>query len=178
MFAPHFWKLRCRKSGRSRGAKHISKSTCAKHTMFGPLLEVEMSKKWTQSWREAHVEVKLHKTHQVRSTSGSSDVEKVHTVVARSTFRSQHVQSTPCSDHFWKLRCRKKSAHRCGAKHISKSKCTKHTRFGPLLEVEMSKKWTQSWREAHYQYQVKMYKTHRLRSEHFLTLTCRKITRR
>ena len=41
---------------------------------------------------------------------------------ARSTCRSQNVQSTPGSDHFWKLRCRK-SARRCGAKHISKSKC-------------------------------------------------------
>jgi hypothetical protein len=29
---------------------------------------------------------------------------------------------------------------RCGAKHISKSKCTKHTRVGALLEVGMSKK--------------------------------------
>ena len=28
---------------------------------------------------------------------------------------------------------------RCGARHISKSKCTKHTSSGPLLEVEMSK---------------------------------------
>ena len=32
-----------------------------------------------------------------------------------------------------------KSARGCGAKHISKSTCTKHTRIGPLLEVEMSK---------------------------------------
>ena len=61
------------------------------------------------------------------TTFGSSDVEKVHAVVARSTFWSQNVQNTPFSDHFWKLRCRK-SARRCGAKHISKSKCTKHTR--------------------------------------------------
>ena len=45
------------------------------------------------------------------------------------------------SDHFWKLWCRK-SARRCGGKRISKSKCTKHTRFGPLLEVEMMKKCT------------------------------------
>ena len=37
-----------------------------------------------------------------------------------------------------------KSARRCGAKHISKSKCTKHVSLRPLLEVEMSKKWTQS----------------------------------
>ena len=55
---------------------------------------------------------------------GSWDVEKVHAVVARSTFRSQNVQNTSVSDHFWKLRCRK-SARRCGAKHMSKSKYLK-----------------------------------------------------
>jgi len=53
--------------------------------------------------------------------------EKLLAVVARSTFPSQNVQSTPFSDHFWKLRCRK-SARCCGAKHMSKSKCAKHTR--------------------------------------------------
>ena len=74
--------------------------------------------------------------------------EKVHAVVAQSTFRSQNAQNTPGPDHFWKLRCRK-SAGRCGAKHISKSKCTKQTSVGPLLEVEMSKKCTPLWREAH-----------------------------
>ena len=115
----HFWKLRCRKSARRCGAKHISKSKCTKHTRFGPLLEVAMSKKCTPLWREAHFQVKMYKTH-----------------------------SAP--DHFWKLRCRK-SARRCGAKHISKSKCTKHTILGPLLEVEMSKKCTPLWREAHFQ---------------------------
>ena len=126
----HFWKLRCRKSARRCGAKHISKSKCTKHTRFAPLLEVEMS-------------------------------EKVHAVVARSTFRSQNVQNTQFSDHFWKLRCRK-SARRCGAKHISKSKCTKHTILGPLLEVEMSKKCTPLWREA--PFEVNMYKTLHVRA--------------
>ena len=57
--------------------------------------------------------------------------------VARSTFRSENAESTPCSDHFWKLRCRK-SARRRGAKHISKWKYTKHHMFAPLLEVQMS----------------------------------------
>ena len=76
------------------------------------------------------------KNTQVRSTFRSCDVEKVHAVVARSTFPSQNVQNTPCSDHFWKLRCRK-SALRCGAKHISKSKCTKHHMFTPLLGVQV-----------------------------------------
>ena len=121
----HFWKLRCRKSARHCGAKHISKSKCTK-------------------------------THQVRTTFGSWDVEKVHAVVARSTFPSQNVQNTPASDHFWKLRCRK-SARRCGAKHISKSKCTKHHMFAPLLEVQKLKKCTPLWREAHFE--VNMYKT-------------------
>ena len=157
----HFWKLRCRKSARRCGAKHVSKSKCAKHTRFGPLLAVAMSKKCTPLWREAHFQVKMHKAHQVRTTFGSCDVEKVHAVVARSTFTSQNVQSTPGSDHFWQLRCRK-SVRRCGAKHISKSKCTKHTRFGPLLAVAMSKKCTPLWREAHFQ--VKMYKTPQLRT--------------
>ena len=142
-------------------ARRQSKSKCTKHTRSGPLLEVEMSKKCTPLWREAHFEVNMHKTHQVRTTFGSWDVEKVHAVVARSTFRSQNAQNTPGPDHFWKLRCRK-SARRCGAKHISKSKCTKHTRFGPLLEVEMSKKCTPLWREAHFE--VKMHKTHQVRT--------------
>ena len=146
----HFWKLRCRKSARRCGAKHISKSKCTKQLRSGPLLEVEMSKKCTPLWREAHFQVKMYKTPQVRTTFGSCDVEKVHAVVARSTFPSQNVQNTSGPDHFWKLRSRK-SARRCGAKHISKSKCTKHLRSGPLLEVAMSKKCTPMWREAHFQ---------------------------
>ena len=89
-------------------------------------------KNCTPLWREAHLQVKKLKTPHVPTTFGSWDVEKVHAVVARSTCRSQNVQNTSRSDHFWKLRCRK-SACRCGAKHISKSKCTKHharTTFG------------------------------------------------
>ena len=115
----HFWKLRCRKSARRCGAKHISKSKCTKHTILGPLLEVAMSKKCTPLWREAH-------------------------------FPSENVQNTTWSDHFLKLRCRK-SARRCGAKHIFKSKVLKTDGLGPLLEVAMSKKCTPLWREAHFQ---------------------------
>ena len=88
--------------------------------------------------------------------AGQMRDEKLYAVVARSIFRSQNVQNTSASDHFWKLRCRK-SARRCGAKHIPKSKCAKHTILGPLLEVEMSKKCTPLWHEAHFE--VKMLKT-------------------
>ena len=62
--------------------------------------------------------------------AGQMRDEKVHAVVARSTFPSQNVQNTLSS--------------------------------GPLLEVEMSKKCTPLWREAHFE--VKMYKTHQART--------------
>ena len=59
--------------------------------------------------------------------AGQMRDEKLHAVAARSTFRSQNVKSTRCSDRFWKLRFEKVHAV-VAAKHISKSKCTKHTR--------------------------------------------------
>ena len=99
-------------------------------------------KNCTPLWREAHFQVKRCKTHQLRTTFRSCDVA----VVARSTFPSQKVQNAPAPDHFSKLRCR-----RCGAKHISKSKFTKHLTFGALLEVEMSKRRTLLWREANFE---------------------------
>ena len=58
------------------------------------------------------------KTHQHWATFGSWDVEKVHAVVARSTFPSQE--------------------------------CNQTDRFRALLEVEMFKKCTPLWREAHF----------------------------
>ena len=70
----HFWKLIWRKSARHCGAKHISKSKCIIHTMFGLLLKVVMSKKRTPLWREAHFEVKMLKTLHVRTTFRRSDV--------------------------------------------------------------------------------------------------------
>ena len=79
-------------------------------------------KNCTPLWREARLQVKKLETPHDRSIFKSWDVKKVHAFVARSTFRSQNAQNTPAPDHFWKLRCRK-SARRCGTKHISKSKC-------------------------------------------------------
>ena len=115
-----------------------------------------MREKVGKSRNTVFFQVKMYKTHQVRTTFGSWDVEKVHAVVARSAFPSQNVQNTTCSRHFWRFGCWK-SARRCGAKHISKSKCTKHHMFAPLLEVRMSKKCTPLWHEAHFE--VKMLKT-------------------
>ena len=85
--------------------------------------------------------------------------EKLHAAVARSALASQNVQNTPCSDNFWEFRCQR-IARRCGPKHMCKSKCSKHTGFGPLLEVTISKNGTPLWHEANLQ--VKMFKTHQL----------------
>jgi len=68
----------------------------------------------TPFWREADLEVK-----KFRNNFGSGDVEKVHGVVARSTFGSTHVENTLVSEHFWKLRC-SENARCCGAKHMWK----------------------------------------------------------
>ena len=100
-FSDHFWKLRCWKSARRCGAKHISNSKCTKQSSFGPVSEVEMSKKCTPLWREAHIQVKMHKALQLRTSFGSWDVEKVHAVVARSTFPSQKWKNLMDSDTFW-----------------------------------------------------------------------------
>ena len=48
-------------------------------------------------------------------------VIKHYTAVVRSTSGSQHVKNIARSEHFGNLRFRK-SAHDCGAKHISKRK--------------------------------------------------------
>ena len=45
------------------------------------------------------------KSRLAKAAGGQMRDEKVHAVVARSTFRSQNVQSTPFLEHFWKLTC-------------------------------------------------------------------------
>ena len=139
-----------------------SKSRLAKAAGAEPAGQMRHEKvqKCTPLWREAHFQVKMDKTLEERTTFGSCDVEKVHAVVARSTFPSQNGQNTRGADHFWKFRCRK-SARRCGAKHISKSKVLKTDGLGPLLEVQMSKKCRKSARRcgAKHISKSKVYKT-------------------
>ena len=134
----HFLKLRCRKIARRCSEKHILKWKGTKHVRFGPLFDVEMSKNCTPLWREAHFQVKMYKTRQLRTTFWRWDVEKLHAAVARSTFSSKNAQKLTVSGHFLKFTCRK-IARRCGEKHICKSKCTKFLCFAALFEVQMSK---------------------------------------
>ena len=92
------------------------KVTSPKQRVRSHLARWEM-KSCTPLWREPRFQVKMHKARQLRGNFRSCDVEKVHAVVARSTFPSK--------------------------------KNTKHTMFGPLLEVEMSKKCTWLWAVAY-----------------------------
>ena len=64
-------------------------------------MEDEMSNKCTPLWHEANFQVKMHKAHQVRTTFGSSDVEKVHAFVARSTYPRQECQKLRVLSLFW-----------------------------------------------------------------------------
>ena len=98
-----------------------------KHLRLGALLEVQMWKKHTPLWH----------------------------VVARSTCRSQNGKNTTCSDKPLEVRCSKRP-RRCGAKHVSKSKHSKHLSFGTLLDVEILQKCRPLWREANFE--VKMVK--------------------
>ena len=90
-----------------------SKKGKKKHA-FGARLEVEMWKKCTPLWCEAHFRVKMYKTSQLRSTFRSCDVEK--DVEKRSTFPSKNVQN--------------------------KSKVYKTEGSPPLCDVQMSKTCT------------------------------------
>ena len=102
----HFWKFRRRKAhavvARSTfPSQNVQSTPCTDH-----FWRFRCRKKCTPLWHEAHFQVKMYKALGVRTTFGSWDVEKVHAVVARSTFPSQNVQNTPCTDHFWRFRCR------------------------------------------------------------------------
>ena len=89
----------------------------------------------TVLWREAHFQVKMHKTHQVRRCG------------------STLVQNTPGSDHVWKLRCGKMSRP-CGAKDTFKSKLKKLMILRSFLDVAVSKNGAPLWREAHVQVEM------------------------
>ena len=104
----HFLKLGCGKIARRCSEKHILKSKCTKHCMFGALFEVGMWKNCTPLWREAHLQVKMLKL----TVSGHflkcrcrKIVEKWHAAVAPSTFTSQNVQNTCVLCHFWRFHC-------------------------------------------------------------------------
>ena len=70
----------------------------------------------------------------VRSHLGRWEMNNYTPLWREAHFGSQHVQSIPFSEHFWKLTS-SKSTRSCRRKHISKSKCYKH--HGRVLKDQM-----------------------------------------
>jgi len=107
------WDAEVEKSARGCGAKHISKSKCAKHTLLS-----EHFWKFTRHCGAKQMSKSTcQKTPQVRNAFGDWDVEKVRTIVARSTLP---------------------------AKHVAKSKRKKHPVLEAFLEVETLKTGSKS----------------------------------
>ena len=99
--------------------------------------------------------------------------EKLHSVMARSTFPSQNAKKTSISEHCWKLRCRESAraavarstcrSQKCKQlavpEHFLKLRCwksarrcgakQKHTTFGPVLDVHDKAGHPSSLRGAH-----------------------------
>ena len=81
--------LRCSKSARRCGKKHISKSKVLKTDDLGPLLEFKMSEKSARHCGAKHVsKSKVLKTDGLGPLLEVEMWKKMHAVVARSTFRS------------------------------------------------------------------------------------------
>ena len=100
-----------------------SKSRLAKAAGAEPAGQMRDEKLHAAAARSTFPCENVQKTHHGRTTFASWDVEKVHAVVARSTFPSRNLQNTRVRTTFGSSDV-EKSARRCGAKHISKSKCS------------------------------------------------------
>lgn len=99
--------------------------------------------KWHAAGREAHFEVNMYKTHQLRTTFGYFWKSGCRTENGTPLWRVARLEvktlkKLTCSEHFWTLRCGK-IACRCGAKHMWQSKRTRHLRFGALGGSDVAK---------------------------------------
>ena len=92
--------------------------------------------------------------------SGRMRDEKLHAAVARSSFWSQNVKSTSCSEHLWKLRC-KKCTPSWREAHLEAKMSTAPQHRTAFASWDV-KKCTPLWREAHFQ--VKMVKPPHVRT--------------
>ena len=99
------WKI-----ARPGGVKHISKSKCTKQRTFKALLKLGCSRSARCCGAKHISKSKVQKTDGAGPLCEVSDVDKMHIVLARSTFPRHNLQNTPPSEHFWKVTCWKKCA--------------------------------------------------------------------
>ena len=96
--------------------------------------EVQMSKKCSPLWREAHFQVKMYKAPHVLPTFESWDVEKVHAVVARSTFPGQKCKKLRRFGQLFGVQMSKRCAPLWREAH-SQVQRKKANGFGPLFTI-------------------------------------------
>ena len=143
-------------------------------THLGRLFEVQLSKNGTRLWREAHLQLKMHKTPQSRATFRSSAVEKWHAAVARNTFATQNAQNTPFPGHFSKFSCQK-MARRCGTKHTCNSKIYKTHQSRVTFRSSAVEKWHAAVARSAFAPQNVQNTPF---PDHFFKFSCRKMARR
>ena len=119
-------------------------------TTFEGSLEVKLPTIWTdekQRWEESEKRREEERRSKKRKPQKKEDpgVRKGRKIAKHCVFPmicgsggsksrlAKAAGAEPAGQLRWKI------ARRCGTTQISKSKCSKHTMFGSLLEVEMSK---------------------------------------
>ena len=148
VFSIVLWLRRLEKSGPKNGrVRRICGPRCGKIC--------------TTPARQHHLEVKIVKNWEVRSTFGSWSRQNLHHACAPARFGSQNREKLRGSEHFWKLKS-SKFAPRLRATAIWKSKSLKAERFGALLEVEVAKICTTPARQ--HDLEVKIVKSWEVRS--------------
>ena len=97
-----------------------------KSTARKKLRQGESQKREGKRWRRSEREKVRREKVQARTNVGKPRNTLFFPMLWREArLEIKHVQSTPGSDHLWKLRGRR-SARCCGTKHMSKWKCRKH----------------------------------------------------
>ena len=126
------------------------------HTLSKEVWKSKLPTIWTDESRDEKSQRKEKKEEERRSrcVKRSESCETLHFFQWFMTPEGRKVGSLKRRASWLDERCR--IVRCCGVKHTWKSKCTKRTMLGSLLEVAMSKKCTWLWREVHFE--VKMLK--------------------
>ena len=128
------------------GAPEGRKVTSLKRRVRSQLARWEI-KNCTPLWREAHFQVKMYKARQRRTTFGSWDVERCTPLWREAHFQIKMYKAHQLRTTFGSWDVEKVDADL--ARSTFPSQNVQDKGFGPLLEVEMSKKCTPLWRETH-----------------------------
>ena len=129
---------------------HSFKYIVSKHTMLGPLLEVEMLKKCTPLWREAHFFKYIVSKHGRSGPLLEVEMLKKWTPLWREAHLEVKMYKTPRHLSVQWLLEAEISARRWREAHLE-VKMYPTPGFGPFLDLQMAKKCTPLLREAYFQ---------------------------